>query len=138
MNQKAIRRELGLNRSKRSAGSYGDSTRSAEDVGRERHYAEAYLGATGDELTWAAIRGVVASVADTAIVPVQDVLGLGSEARMNVPGRASGNWRWRMQPGALTPVHATRLRTLSDLYGRLPATQATFAVAARAEAAPSA
>ena len=118
-------------------GAAGDSTRSVEDVARERTYAEAYLGATGDELSWAAIRGVVASVADTAIVPVQDVLGLGSEGRMNVPGRASGNWRWRMQPGALTPAHATRLRTLADLYGRLPASQATYAVAARDEAAPS-
>jgi 4-alpha-glucanotransferase len=117
-------------------GGAGDSTRTAEEVARERQYAEAYLGASGDGLAWAAIRAVLASVAETAIIPVQDVLGLGSEARMNVPGRASGNWRWRLPPGALTPRHAGELRRLADLYGRLPAGQQTFAVAARSEAAP--
>jgi 4-alpha-glucanotransferase len=75
-------------------------------------------------------------VAETAIVPVQDVLGLGSEARMNIPGRASGNWRWRLQPGALTASHAARLRRLADLYGRLPSARQTFAATARTEAAP--
>lgn len=118
-------------------GSAGDSTRTMAEVDRERRYAEAYLAAATDDLHWAAIRGVVASVADTAIVPVQDVLGLGSEARMNVPGRASGNWRWRMPAGALTPAHAARLRDLADLYGRLPAGTQRFAVAARSESAPS-
>ena len=118
-------------------GAAGDSTREAAEVARERHYAEAYLGAAGDELAWAAIRGVVASVADTAIVPVQDILGLGSEARMNIPGRASGNWRWRMAPGALTDTHAARLRTLADLYGRLPASEQTYATPPREEAAPA-
>lgn len=117
-------------------GAAGDSTRDAEDVRRERRYAEAYLGATGDQLAWAAIRGVMASVADTAIVPAQDILGLGSEARMNVPGRASGNWRWRMQRGALTDTHARRLRELADLYGRLPTSLQTFAAPPREEAAP--
>ncbi len=101
-------------------GGAGDSTRSPDDVARERRYAEAYLDASGDGLAWAAIRAVLASVAETAIIPVQDVLGLGSDARMNVPGRASGNWRWRLQPGALTPSHASELRRLADLYGRLP------------------
>ncbi len=117
-------------------GSAGDSTRTSDDVARERAYAEAYLHAGGDELHWAAIRAVCASVADTAIVPVQDVLGLGSEARMNIPGRPSGNWRWRLEEGALTDAHASRLRTLADLYGRLPEGVGSFARAARAEAAP--
>ena len=119
-------------------GAAGDSTRTAAEVARERVYAEAYLASPPDDLHWAAIRGVLASVADTAIVPVQDVLGLGSEGRMNTPGRASGNWRWRMRPGALTDAHAARLRTLADLYGRLPVGSQTFAQAARAEAAPDA
>ncbi len=118
-------------------GAAGDSTRSAEDVARERRYAEAYLGASGDDLAWGAIRAVLASVADTAIIPVQDVLGLGSEARMNVPGRASGNWRWRMAPDALTSTHAAHLRVLADLYGRLPAARQTFAGPPRDEAAPA-
>ncbi len=117
-------------------GAAGDSTRTPDDIARERGYAEAYLEAAPDQLHWAAIRGVVASVADTAIVPVQDVLGLGSEARMNTPGRASGNWRWRLERGALTAAHAERLRRLADLYGRLPAAEQTFAQAAREEAAP--
>ncbi|HTV01981.1 MAG TPA: 4-alpha-glucanotransferase [Luteitalea sp.] len=119
-----------------AAGAPGDSTRGPDDVARERAYAEAYLDSGGEGLHWPAIRAVLASVADTAIVPVQDVLGLGSEARMNVPGQASGNWRWRLRPGELTAAHAGRLRTLSDLYGRLPADQQLFAVAARAEQAP--
>ncbi len=106
-------------------------------MARERGYAEAYLDATGDDLAWAAIRAVIASVADTAIIPVQDVLGLGSDARMNVPGRASGNWRWRLTPDALTPAHAERLRLLADLYGRLPADRQTYAGPARTEAAPA-
>lgn len=117
-------------------GAAGDSTRGADDVARERRYAEAYLAAGTDDLHWAAIRGVLASVADTAIIPVQDVLGLGSAARMNVPGRASGNWRWRMGAGDLTAAHAARLRTLADLYGRLPPEDQTFATTARAEIAP--
>jgi 4-alpha-glucanotransferase len=117
-------------------GAAGDSTRSAGDVARERRYAEAYLNASGDDVAWAAIRAVLASVAETAIIPVQDVLGLGSEARMNVPGRASGNWRWRLQPGALTSAHAEQLRHLSDLYGRLPAARQTFAATARTETGP--
>ena len=118
-------------------GGGGDSTRTPQDIARERAYAEAYLDAAGEGLAWAAIRGVLASVAETAIVPVQDVLGLGSEARMNTPGRASGNWRWRLQPGALTESHASRLRRLADLYGRLPPERQTFAATARSEETPN-
>ena len=61
---------------------------------------------------------MLASVADTAIVPLQDVLGLGSEARMNTPATLGGNWRWRVRAEALTPELATRLRALTELYGR--------------------
>jgi 4-alpha-glucanotransferase len=64
------------------------------------------------------IRAVLASVADVAIVPMQDVLGLGSEARMNLPGTVSGNWKWRYRPGALTPELSARLRGLVTLYDR--------------------
>ena len=53
---------------------------------------------------WQFIRAVWASVADTAIVPAQDLLGLGSEARMNRPGTDADNWRWRLTPGQLTPA----------------------------------
>jgi 4-alpha-glucanotransferase len=57
-------------------------------------------------------------VADTAIVPLQDVLGLGSEARMNLPNSNQGNWMWRYDERALTEAHADRLRELTEEYGR--------------------
>ena len=60
------------------------------------------------------------SVADVAIVPLQDVLGLGSDARMNTPGRAEGNWAWRCRGGALTPALGRRLHEITEIYGRLP------------------
>ena len=53
------------------------------------------------------------------MVQVQDVLGLGSEARMNKPGNARGSWRWQMNPGALTPALARRLREATEEAGRL-------------------
>jgi len=61
---------------------------------------------------------VLASVADTAIVPAQDLLGLGSEARMNRPGTLSGNWRWRLAPGQLTGEIAHRLAAMTEIYDR--------------------
>jgi 4-alpha-glucanotransferase len=64
------------------------------------------------------IRAVQASVADVAIVPLQDVLGLGSEARMNLPGKVSGNWKWRYRPGALRSELSERLKSLVTLYER--------------------
>ena len=90
----------------------------ADDVRRERETALGYLGSRGDEINWDLIRLAFMSVADTAIVPVQDVLGLGSEARMNTPGTTSGNWRWRLAAGQLTEQHARRLAELGQLYGR--------------------
>ena len=100
-------------------GGIGDSTRSAEDVKKEHEFARAYLGFENEPIHWVMIRQVMRSVADLAFVPLQDVLGLGSEARMNVPGRPSGNWRWRFRPGDLTAQHAARLRQYSNIYSRL-------------------
>lgn len=100
----------------------GDSTRTASELKRERDHCLRYLGRTGgQEIHWDFIRAVLASVADTAIVPLQDALGLGSEARMNVPARPSGNWRWRFRKEQLTPEIEARLRDLSQLYDRAPA-----------------
>jgi 4-alpha-glucanotransferase len=59
------------------------------------------------------------SRAAIAIVPAQDVLGLGSEARMNTPGSDEGNWSWRLEPGQLTTNHAARLRELARRARRL-------------------
>jgi 4-alpha-glucanotransferase len=68
---------------------------------------------------WGLIRLAFSSPARTAMVQVQDVLGLGSEARMNKPGNARGSWRWQMNPGALTPALARRLREATEEAGRL-------------------
>jgi len=84
----------------------------------ERELALKYMNTDGREFNWDMIRLALSSVPNTAIVPLQDVLGLGSEARMNYPSRASGNWRWRYLPGALTDGYARRLGELTELYGR--------------------
>ena len=57
-------------------------------------------------------------MADTVLIPMQDVLGLGTEARMNQPATMGGNWRWRYRPGALKAELAQRLRELAELYER--------------------
>ena len=62
---------------------------------------------------------LIASVAVLCVIPLQDVLGLGSEARMNDPSRAGGSWRWQMSSGALTPALAERLREVTEEAGRL-------------------
>ena len=98
----------------------GDSTRSLAEVERERDFARRYMNTDGKEIHWDFIRTILASVAELAISPMQDVLGKGSEARMNLPGRASGNWRWRFAEGALTDEIRDRLRRLAELYGRIP------------------
>jgi 4-alpha-glucanotransferase len=67
---------------------------------------------------WVLIRAVTASVANVAMVPLQDVLGLGSEARMNLPATMSGNWKWRYRAGALTSEHSDRLRSYVELFDR--------------------
>ena len=94
-------------------GDVGHSTRSSLDIANEREHARRYLAITGSEVHWDFIRAALASVADTAIVPAQDLLGLGSEARMNEPGTIGGNWRWRMLPGQLSDDIAERLALLA-------------------------
>jgi 4-alpha-glucanotransferase len=69
----------------------------------ERNHARSYLGPCEDGMNWAMIRCAVNSVASLCVVPLQDVLGLGSEARMNVPSRPEGNWRWRFRAEMLRP-----------------------------------
>lgn len=84
----------------------------------ERRLASAYLGASDSDIHWAFIRAAEDSVARFCVVPLQDVLGLGSEARMNVPSRPDGNWSWRYAPGALTAELAERLALLADVTDR--------------------
>ncbi len=97
----------------------GDSTRSDEDIRRERDFAMRYINTDGQEIQCAFIRAIEASVADTVLIPMQDVLGLGTEARMNQPATLGGNWRWRYRPGDLKPELAQRLREMAELYDRL-------------------
>jgi len=80
-----------------------------------------YLGrqVAGADFSWELIRLAMMTVADLVIVPTQDVLGLGQEARMNRPSTCNGNWRWRVLPGQLTAEHAAKLRSLAETYGRL-------------------
>jgi 4-alpha-glucanotransferase len=98
------------------------SERSAAQTAHERSQALAYLGARdGSEIHWDMIRMCALSIANTAIFPLQDVLGLGSESRMNRPGSASGNWEWRFDAGAISGELAARLLSLTRTYGRQPA-----------------
>ncbi len=129
-------------------GGAGESVRSREDVAREKAFAREYLGVDlaggrdgpappgrplapgrpppdapppGEvpfEMNWVMIHALLASVADTAIVPLQDVLGLGSEARMNTPATVGRNWRWRFREEALGEAHAERLLRMAQIYGR--------------------
>lgn len=83
-------------------------------------YARAYLRLTGKDDHWGMMAALWGSVAQLTIVQAQDILGLGSEARMNTPSTVGGNWRWRAQKGSFTPELAERLRENMCLYGRLP------------------
>jgi len=94
------------------------STRTAQQIARERKFCSNYLNTVGKEIHWDFIRAVWASVANTAAVPLQDLLGLGKEARMNLPNSTAGNWSWRFRSEALTEEIASRLKELTTLYDR--------------------
>ncbi|MBE2244358.1 MAG: 4-alpha-glucanotransferase [Burkholderiaceae bacterium] len=84
----------------------------------ERAQARAYLDTDDARMPWTLVRAALASVASTAVIPLQDVLGLGSAARMNLPGQPEGNWVWRFEPAQLQAARAAQLAGLSRLYGR--------------------
>lgn len=79
-----------------------------------------YTGTSGADIAWDLIRALSVSVASTVVFTLQDLMGLGAEARMNLPGRAGGNWGWRFTPGMLSADIAQRLRTMTETYGRAP------------------
>jgi 4-alpha-glucanotransferase len=85
-----------------------------------RAFAQRYLARSGEDIAYDLIRAAMSSVADTAIFPLQDVFALGSEARMNFPGRPAGNWSWRYRAEMLGVWHRDRLREMVELYGRVP------------------
>lgn len=87
--------------------------------GHEKHRLATFLGGVGPEsVHWGMIRLALSSVANLAITPLQDILGLGGEARMNTPGQAEGNWQWRFDAAVLTPTVRQHFAALTELYGR--------------------
>jgi 4-alpha-glucanotransferase len=84
----------------------------------EKDHARRYLARDGSDIAWDLIRLAWSSVADYAVTPLQDVLSLGTEARMNYPGRPTGNWTWRFKPDQLNPWVLDRLADLTRLYAR--------------------
>jgi 4-alpha-glucanotransferase len=98
------------------------STRTQADVKKEYADAQNYFGVSADqfdhEVNWIFIREVMKSVANTVLFPMQDVLGLGSEARMNTPGTLGGNWTWRLSPDSLREADQCRLKLFTEIYDR--------------------
>lgn len=83
-----------------------------------RAFCSKYLDTDGDEIHWHMIRAALSSIADTAVIPLQDVLGLDNKSRMNLPASLDGNWKWRFQKADLTDDVAARLREVTEIYGR--------------------
>jgi len=86
----------------------------------ERNNADAYLGPCPDGIQWGLIRAAVSSMASLSVIPMQDVLGLGSDARMNRPSVSEGNWTWRLSHGATSEDLMRRLAYLAEVADRLP------------------
>ncbi|MCD4738570.1 MAG: 4-alpha-glucanotransferase [Anaerolineae bacterium] len=84
----------------------------------EKAKLHTYLAPVSESINWALIRLAYRSVANTVIIPLQDVLGLDNEARMNTPATPSGNWGWRFRTGDLFPQYRHKLRELALAYGR--------------------
>lgn len=87
---------------------------------RDAAFAKRYLNTKKNkDIQWEFIRAAMASVADTCIIPMQDYLGLGSEARINIPSTLGINWKWRMLPDAFGEELAAKIRNMTKLYSRL-------------------
>lgn len=89
-----------------------------ESLARERDLARRYLSSNGENIHWEMIRLALGSVARWAIFPLQDILGLGNESRLNRPGTAEGNWRWRATATQLHRIDKNYLRSLITLFDR--------------------
>ena len=76
-------------------------------------------GKNADQVQMSFIRAALASVSDTAIIPLQDYLGLGAEARINTPSTLGDNWKWRLTEGEFTHELAAKIRRLAKIYGRI-------------------
>jgi len=89
---------------------------------REKDFCRRYMAVSGEDIAWSMIRCLWQSVAAKVVAPMQDLLSLGSDARMNLPGSPSGNWSWRILPSDLNSFIKSRLYEVNFLYGRLPET----------------
>jgi 4-alpha-glucanotransferase len=87
----------------------------------ERRFLQTYMARDGNDIAWDLLRLAWASTANLAVAPAQDVLDLGTEARMNLPGRPDGNWLWRLRPGAFNDQIVGRLAEMTETYGRVVA-----------------
>jgi 4-alpha-glucanotransferase len=94
------------------------STRDKAEIKKEHDFCLEYLASDGEEIHWDFIREVWKSVANTAITPMQDILGLDNEARMNLPASESGNWHWRCEDECFSDENSDRLKELTEIYGR--------------------
>jgi len=94
------------------------STRTQQAIDAEKNFAIRYLGCSPESIHVGMMRSIWSSVAELAIAPVQDLLGLGADARMNTPGTSHGNWVWRCPPGKLTHAQAEWLSGFTQTYGR--------------------
>ena len=90
---------------------------------KEKNIVLEYLNIDGSDICWDLVRTAMSSVADTAIFPLQDILGVPGTGRMNIPGVATGNWSWRLNANLLNSRLAARLKELTALYGRGTITQ---------------
>lgn len=95
------------------------STRDVSQIRREQKSCLDYLKSDGREINWDFIRAIWESVANTAIAPMQDLLGLGTQARMNLPASTAGNWGWQCKDGDFSDALADNLRNLTEIYGRI-------------------
>jgi 4-alpha-glucanotransferase len=86
---------------------------------KEKRLIRDYLGSNGKDIVGDLIRAALSSVANTALIPLQDILKLDSSARMNVPGTPSDNWSWRFRAGAIREEHSSWLHDVTEMYGRL-------------------
>ncbi len=85
-----------------------------------RDHVRRYYSVDGDDVVWDLIRSAMQSVAHTAVVPMQDILALGNNARMNVPGKEAGNWNWRVREDAFSNALANHICDVTGLYNRDP------------------
>ena len=95
------------------------STRDNAQIKKEHEFCLKYLDSDGKEIHWDFVRAVWSSVANSAIAPMQDLLGLGNDARMNLPASSSGNWYWQCKDGDFSEEIAERLLELTEIYGRI-------------------